>query len=175
LGKRNHPELTLRVTGNSSNLSRCSNRSISRNCSTLSWCSSRWVLSGAPMEIRTPVLALKGPRPSPLDNGGLPCTLRRAAERTDFTIPAQVGQAISWDSFSPRAMSVNPPACVRTRWPDSRCATVLFAGTLLFCQSKAYGWVGSYTAKLSNWISIPPSNLLDLATRPASPPTKLWL
>jgi hypothetical protein len=29
------------------------------------------VYKSAPMEIRTPVLALKGPRPGPLDNGGL--------------------------------------------------------------------------------------------------------
>ena len=32
--------------------------------------SSRWVFVGAPTEIRTLVLALKGLRPSPLDDGG---------------------------------------------------------------------------------------------------------
>jgi hypothetical protein len=60
-----------RVMGNSSSLLRCSKRSILRNCPTPRWCGSRRVLSGAPMEIRTPVLALKGPRPGPLDDGGL--------------------------------------------------------------------------------------------------------
>jgi hypothetical protein len=39
----------------------------------------------APTEIRTPVLALKGLRPGPLDDGGF--------SGGDFTIPPQAGQA----------------------------------------------------------------------------------
>lgn len=34
-------------------------------------CGSGWVFEGAPMEIRTPALALKGLRPGPLDDGGV--------------------------------------------------------------------------------------------------------
>ena len=43
----------------------------------------------APTEIRTPVLALKGLRPSPLDDGG---------ELRDFTIAITVGQG--WDNYT---------------------------------------------------------------------------
>ena len=48
----------------------------------------------APMEIRTPALALKGPRPGPLDDGGILWT-----ERQDFTIPSRTGQAIDQTCF----------------------------------------------------------------------------
>src|SRR5215212_253766 len=44
---------------------------------------------GAPTGIRTPVVALKGLRPSPLDDGG-----RLFTERADFIIPSGSGQAI---------------------------------------------------------------------------------
>ena len=41
--------------------------------------------SGAPTEVRTPVLALRGPRPGPLDDGGqrgiLPCPRRERQRR----------------------------------------------------------------------------------------------
>ena len=54
---------------------------------------SGWALLSAPMEIRTPVLALKGLRPGPLDDGG---------KRGDFIIPIMNGQAPSgW--FDPLA------------------------------------------------------------------------
>jgi hypothetical protein len=43
------------------------------------------VVSVAPMEIRTPVLTLKGLRPGPLDDGG-------GNKRRDFTIPTLNGQ-----------------------------------------------------------------------------------
>ncbi len=42
------------------------------------------------MEIRTPVLTLKGLRPGPLDDGGV-----QPAERRDFIIPDGTGQAPS--------------------------------------------------------------------------------
>ena len=54
----------------SATLSRLSKRIIARNCSTSKVRSSGWIIVGAPTEIRTPVLALKGLRPSPLDDGG---------------------------------------------------------------------------------------------------------
>ena len=50
----------------------------------------------APMEIRTPVLTLKGSRPGPLDDGGEAFSLvedLRANERTDFIIRLHGGQA----------------------------------------------------------------------------------
>src|SRR5215216_1771209 len=50
----------------------------------------RMLLSSAPTGIRTPVVALKGLRPSPLDDGGKLCT-----ERADFIIPSCNGQAFS--------------------------------------------------------------------------------
>ena len=43
---------------------------------------------GAPTEIRTPVVALKGPRPRPLDDGG------SFFERANSIIPLYVSQAI---------------------------------------------------------------------------------
>ncbi len=43
-------------------------------------------MASAPTEIRTPVLGLKGLRPSPLDDGGV--------QRADFTIALKVRQ---WD------------------------------------------------------------------------------
>ena len=39
--------------------------------SSTSMVSKGWHFSSAPMEIRTPALALKGLRPGPLDDGGL--------------------------------------------------------------------------------------------------------
>ena len=45
-------------------------------------------LVSAPTGIRTPVVALKGLRPSPLDDGG-----KRFTERADFIIPSCNGQA----------------------------------------------------------------------------------
>ena len=42
----------------------------------------------APTGIRTPVVALKGLRPSPLDDGG-----KLLSERADFIIPLYNGQA----------------------------------------------------------------------------------
>ncbi len=46
------------------------------------------------MEIRTPVLALKGPRPGPLDDGGKQNLPSCEASGLDFTISARHGQAI---------------------------------------------------------------------------------
>ena len=43
-------------------------------------------MASAPTEIRTPVLGLKGLRPSPLDDGGV-------HSGGDFTIPDLTGQA----------------------------------------------------------------------------------
>ena len=48
----------------------------------------RFLKTCAPTEIRTPVLALKGLRPSPLDDGG---------ELRDFTIAITAGQG--WDNY----------------------------------------------------------------------------
>jgi hypothetical protein len=51
----------------------------------------------APTEIRTPVVALKGPRPGPLDDGGVhPWIASRIFERADCIIHANVSQAILW-------------------------------------------------------------------------------
>ena len=49
----------------------------------------RSLFVGAPMEIRTPVLALKGPRANRYTMGAY------LAERQDFTIPTRTGQAIT--------------------------------------------------------------------------------
>lgn len=46
----------------------------------------------APTGIRTPVVALKGLRPSPLDDGGK----RSFVKRADFIIPPCNGQAIGY-------------------------------------------------------------------------------
>ena len=40
------------------------------NCSSTEECGSGWIFVCAPTGIRTPVVALKGLRPSPLDDGG---------------------------------------------------------------------------------------------------------
>jgi hypothetical protein len=53
---------------------------------------------GAPTGIRTPVVALKGLRPSPLDDGGKLFALsavQSKRERADFIIPLCNGQAFS--------------------------------------------------------------------------------
>jgi hypothetical protein len=54
---------------NSVSITRCSERIDAKNCSID--ISSSSILFSAPTEIRTPVLALKGLRPSPLDDGGV--------------------------------------------------------------------------------------------------------
>lgn len=50
----------------------------------------------APTGIRTPVVALKGLRPSPLDDGGKTCGGAKPpiSKRADFIIPFYSGQAI---------------------------------------------------------------------------------
>jgi hypothetical protein len=63
-----------------------SNLNIDKNRSTLSVGSFTEIC--APTGIRTPVVALKGLRPSPLDDGG-----RLLLERADFIIPSYNGQA----------------------------------------------------------------------------------
>jgi hypothetical protein len=73
-------------------LSRKSMGNISRNPSTAISRCSRWVFVSAPTRIRTEVLALKGLRPSPLDDGGEP---------RDFTTPPMQGQAITGQKFRP--------------------------------------------------------------------------
>ena len=71
-------------SGNPPNFPLFSKRNIDKNRSTSPV--ERFSESDAPTEIRTPVLALKGLRPGPLDDGGL-------IERGDFIIPSHIGQA----------------------------------------------------------------------------------
>jgi hypothetical protein len=75
-------------SGNSPNLPLFSKRNIDKNRST-SYVGG-FFESDAPTEIRTPVLALKGLRPSPLDDGGEP---------RDFTTAIKAGQG--WCDFGP--------------------------------------------------------------------------
>jgi hypothetical protein len=60
----------------------------------------------APVEIRTPVLALKGPRPGPLDDGGL---FEGQSGRILPSPPAPVKQ-LAMPAFYPGSMPANPPA-----------------------------------------------------------------
>ena len=52
-----------------------------------------FVQGGAPTGIRTPVVAVKGPRPRPLDDGGL------VLERANSIIPSIVSQEILMMNF----------------------------------------------------------------------------
>ena len=67
------------------------------------FCGSECVSQSAPTGIRTPVLALKGPRPSPLDDGGAGKIVSRAAGqgqryalRRLRGVPLKAGAVMAW-------------------------------------------------------------------------------
>ena len=55
------------------------------------FCGSVLYSVGAPTGIRTPVLALKGPRPSPLDDGGAGVIVSRSAGQGQRFVERRLG------------------------------------------------------------------------------------